>query len=496
MAARNAAFSFVGFVLVAIHACTPTSDPPANTGTDDTTGGSAAGGTAGAPQGGTQPFGGTGGTTIIPPDAGNTGGSGVVGPCKNLQCQQRVCPEGSETIVTGTVYAPNGTLPLYNALVYVPNAPLMPFPAGLACDRCGSLPPGEPVVSAVTDASGAFRLVNVPVGEDIPVVIQVGKWRRQFVVPNVEACSETTLTDPEQTRLPKNRSEGDMPRIAVTTGTCDNLVCLIAKLGIDPDEWGVEGEDKAVTFYRGKFQEWDPYTSTRFTGSLTEMKDASELWGDYKTLSSYDVSLFSCECEEALENKGEAAYDAVTRYLAAGGRVFGTDYQYIWYQHSSDPNWVSAATVPGAPPDGAPVEETLILLDTSFPKGKALADWLTVITPESAYGQVRSTEVFDNFDAARAGVAQVWGSSPTSEHPRFVTVNQPAGVPAAEQCGKSVHLDAHIAQLSPAEFMHFPDSCGTDLRNGEQVLAFFFFDLAACIQEDSKPVVAPPTEPR
>jgi hypothetical protein len=258
------------------------------------------------------------------------------------------------------VYAPNGTLPIYNALVYVPNAPLTPFSAGLACDRCGALPPGEPVVSAVTDASGEFRLVNVPVGENIPVVIQVGKWRRQFTVPNVPACARTSLTDAEQTRLPRNRSEGDMPRIAVTTGTCDNLVCLIAKLGIDPDEWGVAGEDKAVTFYRGKLQTWDPYFDTRFAGSLDGMTAADELWGDFETLSSYDVSIFSCECEEALDNKGTPAYDAVTRYLAAGGRVFGTDYQYVWYQNSADPNWVSAATVPGAPPDGAPVGETTV----------------------------------------------------------------------------------------------------------------------------------------
>jgi hypothetical protein len=396
------------------------------------------------------------------------------------------------------VYAPNGTLPIYNALVYVPNAPLPPFPPGLACDRCGSLPPGEPVVSAVTDARGEFQLKNVPVGDDIPVVIQVGKWRRQFVVPNVEACSETALTDAEQTRLPRNRSEGDMPRIAVTTGTCDNLVCLIEKLGIDPDEWGIAGEDKAVTFYRGKLQTWDPYFDTRFAGLLDGMTDADELWADYETLSSYDVSLFSCECEEALDNKGTAAYDAVTRYLAAGGRVFGTDYQYVWYQNTADPNWESAATVPGAPPDGAPVAgETTIELDTSFPKGKALADWLAVIAPDNTYGEVTSAEVFDNFSGARANVAQVWGSSPVSAHPRFITVNQPAGLPVAEQCGKSVHLDAHITQLSPAEFTDFPDSCGTELRNGEQVLAFFFFDLAACIQEDSKPVVAPPTtEPR
>jgi hypothetical protein len=495
--ARSArAFTLTSFALLAIHACASASDRTENSGTGATTGGSVMGGGAGAPEGGTAPSGGTGGTTLIPPEAGTTGGSGGSGPCKNLQCQQQVCPEGSETIVTGTVYAPNGTLPIYNALVYVPNAPLPPFPTELVCDRCGALPPGEPVVSAVTDASGAFRLVNVPVGEDIPVVIQVGKWRRQFVVPTVEACALTSLTDPEQTRLPRNRSEGDMPRIAVTTGTCDNLVCLIAKLGIDPEEWGIAGEDKVVTFYRGMLQTWDPYSYSRFTGSLAEMTDADELWSDYETLSSYDVSMFSCECEEALENKGTASYDAVTRYLAAGGRVFGTDYQYVWYQHSEDPNWTSAATVPGAPPDGAPVDETTIEIDTSFPKGKALADWLAVIAPENTYGEVTSAEIFDNFSATQAGVAQVWGSSPESGHPRFITVNQPAAVPVTEQCGKAVHLDAHITQLSPAEFITFPDDCGTELRNGEQVLAFFFFDLAACIQEDSKPVVPPPTEPR
>jgi hypothetical protein len=491
--------------LVAVLACAPTSEPPASGDSLGTTGGSATGGVAGVAQGGTLPIGGTGGTTITPTGGtGATGGNGGSGPCKNLQCQQQICPEGMETTVTGTVYAPNGTLPIYNALVYVPNTALTPLPRGLTCDRCGALPPGEPVVSAVTDAHGAFRLVNVPVGADIPVVIQVGKWRRQFVVPNVAACAETAVTNPEMTRLPRNRSEGDMPRIAITTGSCDNLVCLIPKLGIDPEEWGIEGEDKAVTFYRGYLVDFDPHQNDRFTGSLARMTDVDGLWGDYDTLSQYDVGIFSCECEEHLQNKGAAAYDAVTRYLAAGGRVFGTDYQYLWWQHSTDRNWVSAADVPGALPAGFPLGLSPVKLDTSFPKGKALADWLSVIAPQNTYGEVVSEEVFYNFAGARQGVAQVWGSSaemedPTLEHdaaridPRFLTVNLPAGVPVAQQCGKAVHLDAHISALSPAEFERFPDSCGATLENGEQVLAFFFFDLAACIQEDSKPVEPPPT---
>jgi hypothetical protein len=410
------------------------------------------------------------------------------------------------------VYAPNGTLPIYNALVYVPNAPLAPFPPELACDRCGALPSGEPVVSAVTDARGAFRLAKVPVGADIPVVIQVGKWRRQFVIPNVAACTETSVTDHDQTRLPRNRTEGDMPRIAITTGSCDNLVCLIPKLGIAPEEWGIEGDGKAVTFYRGYEIEgdFDPHKDDRFTGSLATRTDAAGLWGDYETLSRYDVAIFSCECGEFPENKSDVAYDVVTRYLAAGGRVFGTDFQYVWWQHSTDPDLVSAADVPGALPDGYPVGLSPIKLDTSFPKGKALADWLSIVEPQNVYGEVVSSAVFDNFAGVTPGVAQVWGSSAETDDmtvrvdhdraridPRFITVNMPAGAPVAEQCGKAAHLDAHISEISPREFERFPDSCGAELANGEQVLAFFFFDLAACIQEDSKPVVPPPiTEPR
>ena len=55
---------------------------------------------------------------------------------------------------------------------------------------------------------------------------------------------------------------------------------------------------------------------------------------------------------------------------------------------------------------------------------------------------------------------------------------------------------AHITQFSPSQFLSFLRDCGEELQNGEQVLAFFF-DLAACIQEDSKPVELPPiVEPR
>src|SRR5204862_3752078 len=117
--------------------------------------------------------------------------------------KQEAFANGASKTLTGTVFDPSGTVALYNAVVYVPNAPVEPFKAGVTCDNCGTALSGKPIATALTDAKGQFALKNVPVGVDVPLVIQIGRWRRQITIPaaNVEKCGSKPL-DAEVTRLP------------------------------------------------------------------------------------------------------------------------------------------------------------------------------------------------------------------------------------------------------------------------------------------------------
>jgi hypothetical protein len=91
------------------------------------------------------------------------------------------------------VYDPAGKNPLYNVIVYVPNAPLAPITHGATCETCNTAPSGTPIASALTDTHGRFKIeknalgTNIPPsGTDIPLVIQIGKWRRQIKLGTVK----------------------------------------------------------------------------------------------------------------------------------------------------------------------------------------------------------------------------------------------------------------------------------------------------------------------
>ena len=456
-------------------------------------GGVTSSGTGGSTGGSTTGTGGTGGTIgsgggINPSDAA-TGGLN----CKNLQCFQNncklagckatACPSGSTT-VSGVVYDPAGIHPLYNVIVYVPNAAVDPIKTGATCDSCGKVS-GEPVTSALTNAKGEFTLENVPVADDVPIVIQVGKWRRQFTIPKPASCADTRLTDRNQTRMPRNKAEGDIPRIALTTGGADALECLLRKIGISDSEMTPPTGQGRVNFFAGQDG------AAKFNASLNNgaaFPPAAGFWGNLSTLMGYDIVLLSCEGYEMSMNKPDAALKAMFDYTNAGGRVFASHWHNWWLEKGPAP-FPTVAVFQHQPDLPNPFTA---LIDTSFPKGQALADWLLNVGSKAAHGQLVITEGKHTVNRPTDMISQRWVFSPTPVSTQYFSFNTPVGAAEDKQCGRVVFSDLHVSAEDVSRGTEFPDGCKTTMMTDqEKVLEFMLFDLSACIIPDPKPPMPP-----
>jgi hypothetical protein len=412
------------------------------------------------------------------PPLGDLGDGGRV-QCVNLQCQQVSCGAGATTTVSGTVFDPAGKVPLYNVIVYVPNAKVEPFKTGATCDQCGALASGSPIVTALTDSKGNFVLKNVPAGANIPLVIQVGKWRRQVTIPNVTACKDNPITDKNLTRLPRNQKEGDMPQMALTTGGCDALECLFRKIGIDDSEFTSGTGTGRMHIYQGD-------SGATVAGSTL----AETLWSDVNVLKKYDMTLFSCECSENRTNKPAPAFAALHDYASQGGRVFGTHYHYVWLLAGpSDFQSTAHYTANGSAGGVSP-----FTIDQSFPKGQAFADWLVNVGASTTKGEIELNEVAGDVTTVNAATSQQWIYSKSPQSAKYLSFNTPVTAPVAQQCGRVVYSDLHVAAGDTSGGV-FPSGCmAGDLTAQEKALEFLFFDLSACVQDPGLPPPNPPVK--
>ncbi len=415
--------------------------------------------------------------------------------CRGLQCQIGLdnCAAGSSTRLTGTVYDPAGNLPLYNVSVYVPNAPLAPIADGAVCETCDATLSGEPIATALSGVDGRFVLDGVPSGQNVPLVIQVGRWRRQVTVPVVNACANNAINDVNLTRLPRNQSEGHLPRIAVSTGGSDALECLLRRIGIDDAEFTTDTGNGRVHMYFGRngtqsFQRGGPQFGT-----------AVSLWSNLAKLQSYDMIVLSCEGGQQPDEK-QPYINIMEAYLNSGGRAFFSHLHYYWLRMGTVP--LRGTAVYNQP--GSDLAATVATINQTFPKGQALAEWLLAVDASTVLGQLP-------VEGAQQSVARVlpptqsWITLPQfNDVVEYMTFNTPLAAPAAAQCGRAVLTDIHIqAEIDGPNGPEggddsdtdkpFPTGCEPSPNSPQaKALEFMFFDLSACVQPDDRVPVAPP----
>ena len=393
-----------------------------------------------------------------------------IASCANLECEVATCPNGGTTTISGVAYSPSATDgdPLFDAIVYVPNTALDPFPAGVACDQCGALISGSPLVTARTDARGKFALKGVPAGVDIPLVIQMGRWRRQVTIPVVKPCEDTALPR-ELTRLPRNKREGDIPQYAISTGAADALECVLRKIGIDDAEFTASSGNGRVHIY--------PQNGA----VLANAEPASTLWGDDATLAKYDMVIFDCEGGQF--EKPTDAKDRLVRYTANGGRVFASHFSYVWLYDaapfSGTAKWASDRQESAA--------YVYASIDTSFDRGAAFADWLNYVGAALPGDQMALEEPrFDTLQTYAPAQRWVYATQPNSVEE--YTFDTPVGAPAAQQCGRVAFSDFHVTLDTVGPDVPFPTECSTGpLSPEEKSLEFMLFDLASCIHPPGQP---------
>jgi hypothetical protein len=362
-------------------------------------------------------------------------------------------------------------------------------------------------------------LPNAPVGTSVPLVLQVGKWRRQVTI-NVTQCQDNPQPDKSLAflgTLPAGDTDDNIPDIAVSTGSADTLECLMRRIGLPTAEYVAgTGTTGHVHVFSGGSSGGGGGGNGAGTAENPSMTGApasyTDLWMSQDQLMPYDIVLLSCEGGETYK----ANPPALESYLNAGGRVFASHFHYSWFAgplssmqaYTAPMDWGSniATWAAGGGNDKGPIggiiDTTLNGSMNPFPKGVSLQKWLTNVT---ALGQnnvpAGELSIYDpryNATVAAANTSsQAWitsdasGMAGSTMYLSFDTpVNAPlgdGGVPA--YCGRAVFSDLHVAG-NPATKDNPPPPNGcadADLSPQEKALEFMLFDLSSCVIPDTVP---------
>jgi len=439
------------------------------------------------------------------PDLGVAGAGGGAGGLMVDPDPNAACSGGKKTSISGTVYDPAGQWPLYNAVVYVPRSPgeLPAFGQGVACEKCTEAVPARAV--ALSGPDGKFLLEDVPSGR-VDLVVQLGKWRRKQTI-EVAPCRDNPLTDENLTRLPRTRFEGDIPKIALSTGHSDALECLLRKIGIADTEFTTDTGGGRVSMFVGcQGDDNGNFGANKFTESLggAAFPSTNQLF-DSGTLSQYDMVIFSCEGHKCDTIQTPENVAQLVDFANRGGRVFLDHNHYNWLNRADAP--IERAAQFSSSPNDIQSPLPTRINTKNFPKGEAFAAWLLNVKASTTLGELDIYAAKTSVQSLSPNRAQPWiyrDDEPKGDF--YLTISTPVAVkdddPPPEACGRVVFTDLHVSKSGGGDAMDFsdqetpfPDGCTSSvLTPQEKALEFMLFDLSSCVQAETRAPTTPPVK--
>jgi hypothetical protein len=415
--------------------------------------------------------------------------------------------EATATTLTGRVFDPAGTTPLYGVLVSIPRSvgsiPRI-TPGTNTCSCQPFIEPTGPVQFAFTDAQGAFTMPYVPTGRAVPVTVQIGKWRRTVYVNVPTSCAVNTVPD-GTLRLPRSRSEGDMPQMAIVTGGSDDLGCSLRRIGIDPREYSAPHAGGRLDVYRGVAAAGGtrigtgPGLSSGVAGDCTTA--SCPLWASKAALEQYDMVLLSCEGDPYMASKPPSAINAMHDWLNEGGRVFATHSQAVWFQDGASDfqgvaGWKDFSAWFGS--------GSYSIGTASYYDEQQFDSWLSKV--DAASGSAVALGSVSDSVASSSANADVWiydrsssdlaADAALAGDPKILSFETPVGgVVSGEManqhvhCGQVVFTDVHAGAAPSGDL---PGACQMGVRGPEEkALEFFFFYQPDCARYPSRNLHGP-----
>ena len=173
-------------------------------------------------------------------------------------------------------------------------------------------------------------------------------------------------------------------------------------------------------------------------------------------------------------NVTAASKQVLHDWLGEGGKVFATHFHYTWFMNGP-PDFQGLATWKGYSIGTATGNEAIV---TTFPKGQ---DFSTELADAGLLtnGEIALNKVADSVSSVNAP-ALAWLRDPSSGDTKYMTFTTPVG----SACGKVGFSDLHVGGAPSG---NIPAACAAqDLSAQEKAIELLFFNLSACVSDDTK----------